>query len=110
MIRYPLCKQRIPMEQESSLCDAVRLIVELFRHHFIEISQLLLFQDFRMEPCHAVDRVAGYDSEVCHFHLSVINNGHFGNLVLISRILLGNLRYEAAVDFLHDLVNSGEQP
>ena len=42
MSGYPVCKQRVSMKKESSLGDTVRLIVELLRHHLVEVFQLLL--------------------------------------------------------------------
>ena len=37
MICYPVCKKRVPVKQKSSLGDTVCLIVELLRHHLVEI-------------------------------------------------------------------------
>ena len=51
---YPLCKQRIAVQQETSLCNAVGLVVKFLRHHLVEILQLLFLQNFCMQPCHTV--------------------------------------------------------
>ena len=32
MFGYPVCKQRVSMKKESSLCDTIGLVVELLRH------------------------------------------------------------------------------
>lgn len=34
---YPVCQKRVAVKQEAPLSNAVCLIVELLRHHFIEI-------------------------------------------------------------------------
>ena len=36
-ISHPLCQKRIAMKQETPLGNAVGLVVELLRHHLIEI-------------------------------------------------------------------------
>ena len=38
---------RVAVQQEAPLRDAVRLVVELLRHHFVEVLQRLLLQDLR---------------------------------------------------------------
>ena len=42
MSRHPVCKKRIRMQKETSLGDAVCLVVKLLRHHLIEVFQLLI--------------------------------------------------------------------
>ena len=42
LIRHPVRQQGIAVEQEAALGDAVGLVVELLRHHLIEILQLLV--------------------------------------------------------------------
>ena len=37
LIGHPVCKQRVSMKKESSLCDTIGLVVEFLRHHFVEI-------------------------------------------------------------------------
>ena len=63
-----------------------------------------------MKPCNAVDRKACHNCHIGHAHLSVIDNGHLADLLLISRIAGLDLIYKAAVDLLHDLIDTGEQP
>ena len=62
-----------------------------------------------MKPCNAVDRKACHNCHIGHAHLSVIDNGHLADLLLISRIAGLDLIYKAAVDLLHDLIDTGEQ-
>ena len=62
-----------------------------------------------MKPCHAVDGIAAHDSQICHAHLSVVDDGHLSHLVLVARILRADSLQEAAVDLLHNLVYTGQQ-
>ena len=88
MLRHPVCKQWVAMQEESSLCDAVSLVVELLRHHFVEILQLLLLQDLRMQSCHTVYGIACHDCQTRHVYLSVVHDRHLTDLLLIAGILL----------------------
>src|SRR5699024_9306493 len=54
LVCEPVCQKRVPMCEETSLCDTVCLVVELLRHHLIEVSKLLRLQNIRMEPCNTV--------------------------------------------------------
>ena len=42
MFTYPVCKKRIAMHQESTLCDSIRLVVEFLWEQLIEIVKLLV--------------------------------------------------------------------
>ena len=105
----PVCKQRISMSQETSLRDTIRLIVELLRHHLIEIFQFLLLKDLRMKLCNTINREACYDRHICHTNLSIHKDCHFPYFLFISRIRLTNLDHEAAVNLLYDLINTRKQ-
>ena len=107
--RYPVSQQRVSVKQETALGDAVGLVVELLRHHLIEVLQLLVLQDLGVESRHAVYGVAGHDGQMGHLHLSVIDDGHLADLLLVARILLLDLNHEAAVDLLDNLINTGKQ-
>ena len=101
------------MKQESSLCNTICLVVELLRHHLVEILQLLLLQDLSVQSCNAVYRVACCNCQMCHLDLSVVDNRHLANLLLIARVLRLNLQDKTTVDLFNDLVytrqQSGEQ-
>ena len=101
------------MKQETSLCDTVCLVVELLRHHLIEVLQLLFLQDLGVQSCNTVYRVACSDCQVCHLHLSVVDDRHLADLLLVARISSLDLLHKAAVDLFDDLVytrkQSGEQ-
>ena len=113
MICYPVCKKLVSVKQETSLCDTVCLVVEFLRHHFIEIFQFLFLKDFCMKFCNTVYRVTCNDCKMSHFYLSIIEDCHLLDLVIISRIFSLNVKNETAIDLFDDLVytwkQSGEQ-
>ena len=106
---HPVCQKRVPVHEETSLGDTVCLVVELLRHHLVEVLQLLVLQDLCVKPCHAVYGKACHDGKVCHAHLSVVEDGHLLYFLLISRVHLPHLDDEPAVDLLDDLVHTREQ-
>ena len=63
-----------------------------------------------MEPCNAVDGKTGCNGHIRHLNLAVIDNGHLAQLFLVAGIHGLNLVLEPAVDFLHNLVDSGQKP
>ena len=109
LICYPLCQQRIRMKQETSLSDTVCLVVELLRHHLVEIMQFSFFQDLCMQSGYTIDREACNDRHIRHTHLTFIENRHIADLIILVRILLFNLDQETTVNLFHDLINSRQQ-
>ena len=109
MVCHPVCQQRVAVKQETSLCDTVRLVVEFVRIHLVEILQFLFFQDFRMQPCNTVYRIAACNGQMSHLNLAVIDDGHFADFLLVARIFIVDLLDESAVDLLNDLVDTGKQ-
>ena len=61
-----------------------------------------------MQSCNTVYGIAGNDGKSCHVYLSVVNNSHLAYLFLVAGITSGNFLQEAAVDFLHNLVDTGK--
>ena len=106
---HPFCQQRIAVQQKTSLGDTVGLVVELLRHHLIEIFQLTFLKNFCVETGHAVDGKAAGDGKVSHAHLSVIEDRHFSDFLLISRIFCLDLHDKTTVDLFHDLVYTRKQ-
>ena len=53
--RYPVCQQRVSVQQEAALRDTVGLVVEFLREHFIEIMKFLILKDLGMKACYAVN-------------------------------------------------------
>ena len=109
MCRYPVCKKLVAVKQETALGDSVGLVVELVREHLIEVLKSLALEDLRMQLSNTVDGVAGNDCQVCHLDLSVVDDCHLGDLVLVARELLLDLQKEAAVDLFYDLIDSRKQ-
>ena len=101
------------MSKETSLCDTVCFVVELLRHHLIEILQLLILEDLGMKACNTVYRVACNDRKVSHLNLSVIDDCHLFDFLIVSRISVLYFNDETTVDLFDDLVytrkQSGEQ-
>ena len=62
-----------------------------------------------MKLGNAVDRITGDDCQMGHLDLSVIDDRHLRDLILIARILLLNLEQEPAVDLLDDLIDTRKQ-
>ena len=106
MVCHPVREKLVAVQKEPALRDTVRLVVELLRHHFVEVLQRLLLQDLRVQLSNAVDRVARDNCQVRHPHLSVIDDSHLCDLVLVARVLLLHPRDEAAVDLLDNLINT----
>ena len=109
LICYPLCQQRIRMKQETSLCDTICLVVELLRHHLIEIMQFSFFQNLCMQSGYTIDREACNDRHIRHTYLTFIEDRHIADLIILVRILLFNLDQETTVNLFHDLINSRQQ-
>ena len=106
---HPVSQQRISMKQETALCNSVGLVVKFFRHHLIEILQLLMLENLGMQSCHAVYGIACSDSQMSHLYLAVIDNRHLADFFLIARVFLLDLDHKAAVDLFDDLIYTGKQ-
>jgi len=102
----PVSKQWVCMEKESSLCNTVCLVVELLRTHLVEITKLTLLQDFCMKFSNTVYGVRSGDSKVSHLNLTIIEDSHAANLILVARIHIFNLKNESTVDLIYDLIYS----
>ena len=109
LLSHPVREQRIAVKQETSLCDAVCLVVELLREHLVKVSELLILENLCVKSCHAVYTVSGNDCHVCHLNLTICNDCHLLNLVSRFWISVDNIHQEPAVDLLHDLIDSGKQ-
>ena len=113
LIGQPVGQQRIGMDHESPLGNAVGLVVELLREHLIEVLELLLLQDLGMQGCYTVDGIAGHDCHIGHPDLSVIDDVHlfdlFRHVDTGIVIALVNHALKPAVDLLDDLIDPGQQ-
>ena len=61
-----------------------------------------------MKLRNTVYREAADDRKVSHADLSVVNDRHSTDLLVVTRISLLDLGYKTAVDLLNDLVNTRE--
>ncbi|OQA22762.1 MAG: hypothetical protein BWY61_01568 [Firmicutes bacterium ADurb.Bin354] len=62
-----------------------------------------------MKSCNTVYGVAGTDSEMSHLNLSVIDDRHLANLLLVTGIFSLDLKNKAAVDLFNDLIDPGKK-
>ena len=106
LLGNPVSKKRVAVKEETSLCYTIGLIVELLRHHLIEILKLLLLKNLCVELCNTVYRKSCCDCKMSHLDLSVIYNCHLAYLLLIARIHCLNLLNKTSVNLLNNLVNS----
>ena len=67
-----------------------------------------MFENFRVQSRNTVHGIACRDRQMSHLHLSIINDRHLADLLLITRIFALDLDDESAVDLLHDLVDTGQ--
>ncbi len=110
MVCHPFCQQRISVKQETPLSDTVGLVIKLLRHHLVEITELLILQNLCVQGSHAVYGIACRDSQMGHLHLSVIDDRHLADLLLVTRVFRFDLLHKSAVDLLHDLIDTGKEP
>ena len=62
-----------------------------------------------MQGRNAVYRMAANDGQVSHTNLTVSDNGHISDLDGVVAIFIRQFDHKAAVDLLHDLIDTGQQ-
>ena len=62
-----------------------------------------------MKSCHAVHGESGYYGKMRHLNLSVVDDRHLADLLLITGISALNLVEKSPVDLLNDLIDPGQQ-
>ena len=62
-----------------------------------------------MKPCHTIDGKSCAYGQVCHLHLTIVYDGHFSDLILISGILILNGKYKSLINLFHDLIASRQK-
>ena len=62
-----------------------------------------------MQCSNTVYRVTCTDSQMCHFNLSIVNDSHLADFLLVARIFFLDLFHKSAVDLLDDLVDTRKQ-
>ena len=108
-LRNPVRKQRVRVEQEAALRDAVGLVVELFRRELVEVAKRLLLQNLGVNLRDTVDREGSRTGHECHAHLAVVDDGHAVFSRLIARELVLDGKQEAAVNLFDNLINTRKQ-
>ena len=106
LVCNPVSKKWITMKKESSLCDTISLIVELLRHHLIEIFKLLILQNLCVKLGNTIYREACSYGKMSHLNLTIIYNCHLSYLLLVTRIFSLNLFNKSSVNLFNNLVNS----
>ena len=113
LIGDPLGQALVGVKQESSLRDAVGLVVELLGEHLIEVPEFFGHKDGRVQLRNAVYGETGDDREVGHADLSVIDDAHLVDLVadIYARVVIAvvDLSLKSSVDLLHDGVDAGKE-
>ena len=113
MVCDPCSKVLVSVKKETSLSDTISFVIKLLRHHLIEVFQFLIFQNLCMKSCNTIYREACNDCKVSHFNLSVIDDCHLFDLLIVSRISVLYFDDETTVNLFDDLIytrkKSGEQ-
>ena len=62
-----------------------------------------------MKLCYTVYRIGTYNCQMCHANLTVIDDCHLCDLLMVARVGSFDFLYKAAVDLLNDSVNTRKQ-
>ena len=89
-----ICQLVVAVQQPAAEGDAVCLIVELLRINLVEVVELRIFQNLRVQVGNAVDTVAVMNIHMCHMHAFLIINDR-NRLVIV-------FAHHAAVQFVDD--------
>ena len=107
-----LRKRRIRLQEPTTGRDAVRDVVEVVRHEFVEVLEERLLEDVGVQLGNAVDARGADDRKVGHTHIALavlVDQRHAGQAVLIAGVDAGDLAEEAPVDLVDDLEVTREQ-
>ena len=97
------------MKKESSLCYTIGLIGELIRIHLIEVMKCYLLQDLCMQGCYTVDGITTNDCKICHAYLTVIDDCHASDTIVISRETGLDILDKSTVDLFYDLIDTRQK-
>ena len=100
---------RIGQHQPAARRDAVGDGRELLGHDGIVVLERLLLEDLAVQLGHAVDAVAVGDAQIGHVHLVVGQDGHAADALPLAGEALEQAGAQAAVEFLQDGVDAGQQ-
>ena len=108
-LRNPVGEQRVRVEQETALRDAVGLVVEFLGRELVEVAERLLLKNFGVNLRDTVDREGCRAGHERHAHLAVVDNCHAVFSRLIARELVLDSEQEATVNLLDNLINTRKQ-
>ena len=77
-----LCQERIAVDEPAAECNAVCLIVKLLRIDLVEVVQLRVLQDLRVQSRNAVHTESIVDIDMSHVH-SVVSVDHGNALIIV---------------------------
>ena len=110
MVCDQLSQLRISFDQESSVADAVSLVVELFRCQLIEFLEHILLQDIAVDGCNAIYRMASDDGHIGHLRLTVPQDRCCLQEFLTSFHVAVNAFSVTSVYLFDDHIDSRQQP
>ena len=99
----------VGLHQPAAAGNAVGHIAELLRHQPVKLVEQVVLQDLTVQLGNAVDVVAAHHAQVCHAHLALAQDLHLFDLGGGAAELFPHPCIPAAVDLLHDLVDTGQQ-
>ena len=106
MLGDQIREPRIGKHHPAPRRNAVGLVAELLRPHFVEVLQDIALQQLRMKLRDAVDGVAADAGEVRHAHVTLsalVDQRHAGDPRIVAEEANAHLLEELRVDFLDDL-------
>ena len=84
-----ICQLVVAVQQPAAEGNAVCLIVELLRIDLVEVVELRIFQNFRVQVGNAVDTVRKMNIHMCHMNTILsINNCYFFIVILCVYLLI----------------------
>jgi len=98
-------KSRVGLFQPAPLGDAVGLVIESFRVHFIKIAEQFLLQDIGVQGSHPVDGEAADNGQVRHPYLPfpvLFNDRHPLDSAVITGKMAADFQQKSFVDFIDD--------
>ena len=96
-----LCQERIAVDEPAAECDAVCLVVELLRIDLVEVVQLRVLQNLRVQGCDAVHTESVMNINMRHVYCIVsVDHGNALIIVFSSYLVIQHL------DDRHELRNN----
>ena len=77
------CKLLVAVEEPSSECDTICLVVELLRINLVEVVQLRILEDLCVKVCNTIYAMTVVDIDVRHVHSLILVDDVYA-LILIS--------------------------